>query len=89
MAVLEEALDKGSRWFQPEDRSAGSLRRNALPLDPNPASESGATPDARALEDTIREVIRAELEGEIGQRLSKNIRRMIRDEVANAMRRRD
>ena len=46
-------------------------------------------PDARELEDTIREVIRAELEGEIGQRLSHKIRKMIRDEVANAMLRRD
>ena len=73
----------GGQW--PEEFIPGS----ALDPDPNPASESGATPDARALEDTIRGVIRAELGGEIGQRLSKNIRRMIRDEVANAMRRRD
>ena len=73
----------GGQW--PADFIPGP----ALDPDPNPASESGATPDARALEDTIRELIRAELEGEIGQRLSKNIRRMIRDEVANAMRRRD
>ncbi|MCH8167775.1 MAG: hypothetical protein IIC03_07585 [Proteobacteria bacterium] len=73
----------GGQW--PEEFIPGP----ALDPDPDPASESGATPDARALEDTIRELIRAELEGEIGQRLSKNIRRMIRDEVANAMRRRD
>ena len=52
-------------------------------------ADSVATPDAQEQDDTIREIIREELAGEMGQRLSNNIRRMIRDEVAHAMLRRN
>ena len=56
--------------------------------EPEPA-DSGATPDAQELEDTIRRVLREELAGEMGRRLSQNLQRMIRDEVAKTMLRRD
>jgi len=49
----------------------------------------GAAPDAWALEETIRRVIHEEMTGELGQRLSLNIERMIREQVAMAMRRRE
>jgi hypothetical protein len=44
-----------------------------------------AMPDPRELEDNIRRVIREELTGEMGQRLSKNIQRLIRNEIARAL----
>lgn len=49
----------------------------------------GAMPDPAELEETIRWVIRDELSGEMGQRLSKNIQRLIRDEIARALGKRD
>ena len=42
---------------------------------------SGALTGSHELEDIIRRVIRVELAGEMGQRLSQNIKRMIKDEV--------
>ena len=50
----------------------------------DPAS-AGAMPDPHELDETIRRVVREELSGEMGQRLSKNLQRMIRDEVARAL----
>ncbi len=41
--------------------------------------------DAAAVEETVRRLIREEMEGELGERLSRNIRRMIREEVAHAL----
>ncbi len=41
--------------------------------------------DPGEIEETIRRVIREELEGEMGARLSRNVQRMIRDEIARAM----
>jgi hypothetical protein len=52
---------------------------------PGGASEAVAALDPVVLEETIRRVIREELEGEMGLRLSRNIQRMIRDEIARAM----
>jgi hypothetical protein len=53
----------------------------------DPAGGAGvvAMPDPREIEDNIRRVIREELTGEMGQRLSKNIQRLIRDEIKRAL----
>jgi len=66
----------------------------AAEAEPEPAEAPEAGPAAAApalddLEETIRRVIREELEGEIGARLSQNIRRLIRDEVARSLQRGD
>lgn len=58
--------------------------------DHEPDADSGepaaAPTDAPALsEETVRRLIREELEGELGERMSANIRRMIREEVSHAL----
>lgn len=60
------------------DDAAGQANETSIPV-------AAAMPDAGELEETIRRVIREELSGEMGQRLSKNIQRMIRDQVASAL----
>lgn len=51
------------------------------------AMEVAAGSDQTAVEETVRRLIREELEGDLGARLSANIRRMIQEEVARALRR--
>jgi hypothetical protein len=94
--AIDEDVDYGSDKWSP------AIRRNvgddvadelAVPRDWD-AGKPGAPgavamPDPREMEDTIRRVISKELSGEMGQRLSKNIERMIRDEVARALGQRD
>lgn len=57
----------------------------AAPAEPGGEAAEGAGVDAAELEDSVRRLIREELEGELGERLSRNIRRMIREEVAHAL----
>ena len=41
--------------------------------------------DQVAFEETVRRLIREELEGELGERLSRNVRKIVREEVAHAL----
>lgn len=72
----ETAADEGTEEAAMDDRATDLSPPPDLAIDP------------AEMEETIRRVIREELEGDMGQRLSKNIQRMIRDEVARAMLRR-
>lgn len=88
-------IDAELRAATPRPEPAENKESDALDESPDTAdagqeqsadpAHAGAVPDPHELEDTIRRVIREELSGEMGQRLSKNLQRMIRDEVARAM----
>jgi len=54
--------------------------------DPDDLVDVVAMSDPQDLEETIRRVVREELSGEMGQRLSLNLQRIIRDEVTRALR---
>ncbi|HSF95892.1 MAG TPA: hypothetical protein VLA52_12780 [Thermohalobaculum sp.] len=87
------------RWDWSEDDEL----RNAAPETERPAAMSaldefgaedalavaGAGLSLGEIEDTIRRVVREELEGDIGQRLSQNLRGMIQQEIARALQRGD
>ncbi len=55
------------------------------PAGPAAEADAGGVVDEAALEETVRRLIREELEGELGERISRNIRKIIREEVAHAM----
>jgi hypothetical protein len=72
---------------EPEAEVEDAVRPDASPA-PDEAiaePEAGAGPAPDALERMVRQIIQEELQGEIGTRLSQNIRRLIREEVAHAM----
>lgn len=50
-----------------------------------PADSDDTRTEPGMSEETVRRLIREELEGELGERLSANIRRLIREEVAHAL----
>lgn len=75
-----------SAWDAPEE-DTGPAEESQAAAAADEATEA-ATPDDPAFEAAVRQLIRAEMEGELGKRLSANIRRMIHEEVASALRRR-
>jgi hypothetical protein len=63
------------------------------PLDDGPtgaALQDAATgTDDAQLRDLIRDVLREELQGDLGQRITRNIRKLVRAELARALTVRD
>lgn len=53
------------------------------------ASRSGPALDPEALGDLVREIIREELQGALGERITRNVRKLVRSEIARAMAVRD
>ena len=45
--------------------------------------------DERLLRDLVRDVLREELQGELGERITRNVRKMVRAELARALTARD
>jgi hypothetical protein len=74
-----------------ENMTASGLADDAEPDDADDTDDGAGMPGAVAvpgpleLEASIRRVVREELSGEMGRRLSENIQRMIRDEIARAL----
>jgi hypothetical protein len=87
--LIREPSDAGTGLPVVSGGMAGATAVDSGDETPDEAPDSGTPPDSGELEDTIRQIIREELAGDMGQRLSQNIRRMIRDEIAVAILRRD
>lgn len=51
--------------------------------------KSAATLDEDALRDLVREIIREELQGALGERITRNVRKLVRSEIARALAVRD
>lgn len=81
---VPDAEKSGSEGPDSEETGAEKAEDGVVALGPPPdADDAGAGPAMS--EETVRRLIREELEGELGERLSANIRRMIREEVAHAL----
>ncbi len=52
-------------------------------------SDAGATVDADDLRDLVSEIVREELQGALGERITRNVRKMVRREIAHAISARD
>lgn len=53
------------------------------------APEAAAALDEEALRDLVRDIIREELQGTLGERITRNVRKLVRAEVARALAVRD
>lgn len=77
-----------SPW--PPTRSAGlpEVRPEEGLSDPAPQEDPPGL-DERLLRDLVRDVLREELQGELGERITRNVRKMVRAELARALTARD
>ena len=83
----------------PEDLpEAGEMAPAGLALDAEPVEEEadlaglglfdadhGLTPDEAALRDLVAEIIRDELRGALGARIARNLRELVRQEIAREL----
>ncbi len=67
--------EQSGEWPEPEDIPAGDLM----------AEPDYSMLDEGALRDIVRDVLRAELEGDLGERITRNVRKMVRAEIARAL----
>lgn len=74
--------------------AAARLRAQELGIVPDPASlpssseanrDAEALWDEEALRDLVAEVVRQELQGALGERITRNVRRMVRREIQQAL----
>ncbi|MCL4186433.1 MAG: hypothetical protein KJZ85_02405 [Rhodobacteraceae bacterium] len=71
----------------PELPAANVHRLTGLPERPAAAAASAAAPglDADALRDLVVEIVREELQGALGERITRNVRKLVRAEIARAL----
>ena len=83
-----------------DDGQEGSSRTASLPEDLSgirledglagpSGSEDPPSIDEMLLRDLIRDVLREELQGELGERITRNVRKLVRAELARALTARD
>lgn len=85
-----ELADDGPDSPWPPTRSAdpSGVRLQEGLSDPVPQEDPPGI-DERLLRDLVREVLREELQGELGERITRNVRKMVRAELARALTARD
>ncbi|RRH76307.1 hypothetical protein [Falsigemmobacter faecalis] len=69
----------------PEDSSAQDAGFLSWPDEPEAEAEEEARRDEEILRSLIRDVLREELQGDLGERVTRNIRRIVRAEVARVL----
>ncbi|PID35065.1 MAG: hypothetical protein CR964_01710 [Rhodobacterales bacterium] len=70
------------------------MEQDASPVDP-PEKDADAQPqesgfeealiDEEALRDMVRQLVREELQGTVGERITRNVRRLVRREIQRAL----
>lgn len=75
----EPVAEESFTWTEPVEAAGED---EVLPA---ASEEPFATLDAATLRELIRDVLREELQGEIGERVTRNLRKMIRTEVSRAL----
>lgn len=65
------------------------LAEEAGPAQAEPPSEDDMIYEENLLRDLVRDIIREELQGELGERITRNVRKLVRAEIARAMALRD
>lgn len=92
-AEWEDAEDEPAGSIVPPDDAAGAVL-HAPEMADEAAGEVDATPGEAVLdEDTLREmvaeIVRAELQGRLGERITRNVRKLVRREIHRALAARD
>lgn len=76
---IEEADDDGPKT------SATFIRHSDKPADKGDAQPSAEFPDEEALREFIAQIVRDELQGALGERITRNLRKMVRREIYRAL----
>ncbi|WP_322242632.1 hypothetical protein [Tabrizicola sp.] len=92
----EEAVDHGDAVPDAdtaEDLSDAALQDNLSPRMPTEIIDADGTPlavlDEAALQEIVRQMIREELQGDLGERITRNVRKLVRAEINRALMARD
>ena len=62
-----------------------ALLVDSAPIDALASGEGSVTVDEAALRKMVRELIREELQGGLGERITRNVRKLVRSEIARAL----
>ncbi|MDA3858349.1 MAG: hypothetical protein PF480_08980 [Roseovarius sp.] len=92
----EEELSADPDWAEADDvasaRHAQTWEREAMPVPPveDWGEDSGmmlddAVLDEEALRDMVSEIVRQELQGALGERITRNVRKLVRREIHRAL----
>ncbi|TDL84312.1 hypothetical protein E2L08_02250 [Palleronia sediminis] len=90
-AAAEETTEDDWRGTKPAQDDAGGYTavEDVAPDDtgdgPEPAEDTAEILDEDDLRDLIAEIVREELQGELGERLTRNIRKLVRREIMRAL----
>lgn len=92
----EEAVDHGEAVPDAdtaEDLPHVTLQDNLSPRMPTEIIDADGTPlavlDEAALQEIVRQMIREELQGDLGERITRNVRKLVRAEINRALMARD
>jgi hypothetical protein len=89
-----DAADEAAAWPEPPAAVTDAAAADFAPPEPDrvspPEAEAGELTDldlfdAEALRDLVRDVLREELQGPLGERITRNIRKLVRAEIARAL----
>ena len=82
-AILSEAHD--SAWADETEAEVMALLVDSAPIDALASGEGFATVDEEALRKMVRDMIREELQGGLGERITRNVRKLVRSEISRAL----
>ena len=82
-AILSEAHD--SAWADETEAEVMALLVDSAPIDALASGEGFATVDEEALRKLVRDMIREELQGGLGERITRNVRKLVRSEISRAL----
>ena len=76
-------------WADRAEAEAVAALRGTDPADPDPDPGTGSGEemeyDERILRDIVRDLIREELQGALGERITRNVRKLVRAEIARSI----
>lgn len=86
----QDTLRHGASNLEPDEDWADAAEAEAMEelaggIVHRIASDAQDTPDEQALRGLVREMIVEELQGQLGQRITRNIRKLVRAEIAKAL----
>lgn len=74
---------------QAEAEVRARLERDLAEAAPAPEAPASLTFDEAVLRDLVRDILREELAGALGERITRNVRKLVRAEIARALAARD
>ncbi|SFE65394.1 hypothetical protein [Roseivivax sediminis] len=83
---LEDKISELEAMIDQSDDGSDTAARDMRQQDPLPGlSPASAPPDAEALREIVADIVRQELQGALGERITRNVRKLVRREIQRAL----